>query len=120
MEDKFGCSIERTMNVLVLEDDSAKRDRIIDCIKSVDASIRISVSSVYVEFIKALERDDYNLIVVDLVVPRFADSTASDLTDSIIEATRDSACRNFRTPVVALTGFNSAAEENFKVSTKKI
>jgi len=103
------------MKILILEDEEVKMDLIKTTILEIDKSIEISTSVTFQTFQKQVERDDFHLIIVDLLVPQFdKESTPTDLTDQIIDATRDHTCRNFRTPVVAITRFDQAAEENFK------
>lgn len=103
------------MKILILEDEIEKMELIKAAILEIDLSIEISTSETFQEFQKQVERDKFHLIIVDLLVPQFEkSSTATDLTAQIIDATRDHACCNFRTPVVAITRFDEAAEENFK------
>lgn len=102
------------MKILVLEDNQEKLDAILNVIKSVDHCIDFSTASTFHRFHKFVEREVYDLIIVDLLAPQFVESTDPiDLTEQIIDSTRDHSCINFRTPVIAVTGFDEIAEENF-------
>lgn len=102
------------MKILILEDDQSKLDNIINVAKEFDGPIDIVSTSTFHSFHKQVERDQFNLIIVDLLVPQFDTSIeAVDLTDQIIDATRDHCSINFRTPVIAITSFDEKAEENF-------
>ena len=103
------------MNILILEDDEVKRKEICCQIELACPRARLSCVYNFSSFLKRIEREDFDLIIVDLVVPQFKDMTSpSDMTVQIIDATRDHYCRNFRTPVVAITSYDVAAEENFR------
>jgi len=108
------------MKILILEDESEKMELITTAILEVDKSIEISTSKTFQAFHKKVERDDFHLIIVDLLAPQFEDDyIITDLTSRIIDVTRDHDCRNFRTPVIAMTRFDEAAEDNFKDLNRK-
>lgn len=108
------------MKVLILEDEAAKMDRIKAEIVEFDPCIDIHTSLTFQSFFREVMNDTFHLIIVDLLVPHFKDTDEpTDLTDQIIDATRDHSCCNFRTPVVALTRFDQKAEENFKELNRK-
>lgn len=103
------------MKILILEDEATKMELIQAEIIAIDPLIEINTSITFQSFLKQIERDKFDLIIVDLLVPRFNETDESvDVTDQIIDATRDHDCCNFRTPVVAITRFDTAAEDNFK------
>lgn len=67
------------------------------------------------DFLRFVERTHFDLIVVNLLVPRFKDSAdVNDVTENILEACRDPGCRNKGTQVVALTAFDDASDNNYK------
>lgn len=103
------------MKVLILEDSPKKSAAIELAIQAVQPAIATQKVDCFSEFFKYTQREKYDLIVVDLLVPRFAgDDETYNVTEDIIEATRDHQCINFRTPVIAITQFLAAAEDNFE------
>lgn len=108
------------MKILILEDDSAKLDAVKAEIASVsDASVLVTCEN-FQDFTKKVIRDPFDLIIVDLLVPRFKDSVeAEDLSEQIVDVVRDVENQNYNTPVLALTGFDAAAEENIHSLNKK-
>lgn len=103
------------MKILILEDDDAKKDSVISLISEIDSEITIESVNNFCDYLKAITQDSFDLIIVDLVILAFSNEIEpQDMTERIIEVTRDFDCLNFRTPVVALTGFDDKAEENFK------
>ncbi|WP_336024413.1 nucleoside phosphorylase [Acinetobacter lwoffii] len=108
------------MKILILEDQDIKFEAINSVVKDVDLSIDIIRVKQFSKFLTEINRESYNLIISDLLVPLFEDSRdTSDVTLRIIEECRDYQCKNFRTPIIALTQFDSAAEENFKDLNQK-
>lgn len=108
------------MKILLLEDQDCKYEAIESVIKDVDTSIEIVRVKFFCKFISEINREFYDLIISDLLVPLFEDSLdTSDTTQQMIEECRDHKCKNFRTPIIALTQFDSTAEENFKDLNRK-
>jgi len=103
------------MRVLVLEDIEAKRNSVIALIRDINHDIEIDNVSNLCDYVREISLNKYDLIIVDLVVLGFPDeSDPQDMTERIIENTRDGSCPNYKTTVIALTGYDSKAEENFK------
>ena len=103
------------MDILVLEDSDPKFDELDRHIKTTLGAVVIARAAVLSEFLRLIERQQFDLIVVDLLVPRFKDSKeAEDVTAQILEACRDGACKNSRTKVVALTASDDASDSNYK------
>lgn len=102
------------MKILILEDDNTKKSSVISLISKIDQGIVVESVDNFCDYLKKITEDTYDLIVADLVIPMFHNEGPNDMTERIIEVTRDYNCCNFRTPVIALTGFDSKAEENFK------
>lgn len=103
------------MKVLILEDNDAKSTAIEQAIKSVQPAIDTHKVDCFSDFFKCTIKEHYDLIVVDLLVPRFSkENEPENITNDIIETVRDVECVNFRTPVIAITQFLAAAEDNFE------
>lgn len=103
------------MKVLILEDNRDKSQYIEAAIQAVQPSICTIKTEVFSEFFKAAQKEEFDLIVVDLLVPRFPNTPEPcDVTDDIIEATREADCKNLRTPIIAITQFLKTAEGNFE------
>lgn len=103
------------MKVLILEDNNEKAVAIEEAIKSVQPAIDTHRVDYFIDFFKCVIKDHYDLIVVDLLVPRYdKENEPENITSDIIETVRDVDCVNFRTPVIAITQFLAAAEDNFE------
>lgn len=103
------------MKILILEDDNTKSDSVISLISEIDQGVTVELVNNFSEYLKKINTTIYDLLIVDLVVLMFHDETEpQDMTERIIDATRDHSSPNFRTPVVALTGYDAKAEENFR------
>lgn len=102
------------MKILILEDEQTKFDLISQEILKFNSDIKIDHSSDRTNFIKKLEREIYDLIIIDLIVPTHPGSTPTDLSGSIVYDLRDDECPNLKTPVLALTQFDGVAIENFE------
>lgn len=108
------------MKILILEDEAPKFQAIVSVIKDMGCSTQISRVENLNSYISTINREKFDLIIADLMVPLFKDSKDSEnVTVSIIEETRDHACCNFRTPVIVITQFDEAAEESFKGLNQK-
>ncbi|EHU3239236.1 hypothetical protein ACX0AN_002170 [Acinetobacter baumannii] len=101
------------MKILILEDESEKFKVISKEILDFNADIKIDHSLDRTNFIKKLEREVYDLIIIDLIVPTHPNSEPKDLSESIIYDLRDEECPNAKTPVLALTQFDAVAIDNF-------
>jgi nucleoside phosphorylase len=108
------------MKILVLEDDIAKSELVKREIASANISVDVEIVENLRDYTIKVGKNAYDLIIVDLVVPIFPDDTnAIDVTDQIIEITRDQNCLNYRSPVLALTRYNQKAEEQFEDLNRK-
>lgn len=63
---------------------------------------------------RALERDKFDLLILDLMVPVRHGQDPEDLTQDISALRLDPDCRNRNTPAVALTQFADKAEERIR------
>jgi len=104
------------MHILILEDDAAKLQALRDHISQGYPQAKIQAVGTFTEYLKELNREVYDFLVLDLVVPRRpGNDDPVDITE-IVEATRgDYKCQNFRTPGLVLTGYDQKAEDNFRV-----
>src|SRR5260370_334743 len=103
------------MKILLLEDDLSKKESVEAALFSVDKEIYVEYVDNFMDFLKLVERNVYDLIIADLVVLRSPrEREPVDMTSQIIDATRDHSNHNFRTPVIALTRFDTKAEGSFK------
>jgi nucleoside phosphorylase len=108
------------MKILVLEDDSVKREIVLAEIYSLLPSADIAVCVNFHEFTIKIVKDRFDLVIVDLLVPRHRDSLEpEDLSELLVDVLRDVDCPNFNAPALALTGFDAAAEENIQNLNKK-
>lgn len=115
MERYIDRAAKKIMKILILEDDNTKRDSVVALIVEVDPEITVVPVNNFCHYLRAITQETYDLIIVDLVILAFSDEVEPrDMTERIIEVTRDYDCLNFRTPVIALTGYDDKAEENFK------
>ncbi|WP_336289459.1 hypothetical protein [Aeromonas dhakensis] len=103
------------MKILILEDNKDKCLEIEQAISEHDKSICIQSVDNFSHFIEEINRNKYNLIIIDLVVPQFQDrkTTESDMSDRIVEALRHPRCPNKATPAFGLTEYLDKAEGNF-------
>lgn len=67
---------------------------------------------------RALERDAYDLLILDLMVPIRSTGEPEDLTADISSLRLDDACKNRNTPAVALTQFEDKADERIRELNK--
>ena len=102
------------MKILILEDRQDKYQKIKEKIEGVVDEVAIYWADNFQGFHKQVEREKFDLVIVDLLAPTHAGAVESNLTAQIIDAIRDHACLNFRTPVLALTQYMDAAEEGYK------
>ncbi|MBN1079664.1 hypothetical protein JNO13_01855 [Pseudomonas sp. 1079] len=108
------------MKILVLEDDSVKLDIVLSEIHSFFPTANLTTCVNFHEFTIKILKERFDLVIVDLLVPRHKDSMeAEDLSEQLVDVLRDSDCPNFKSPALALTGFDAAAEENIQDLNKK-
>ena len=107
------------MKILILEDNDSKYADLVDTAKNVDTEIEFARTKDFSAFTSEINREKFDLIIVDLMVPQFRDSKEpQDISGRLPETIRDLDCINFRTPVLAVTGYDSLAEENFSALNK--
>ncbi len=103
------------MDILVLEDVDAKYSEVYAHLNNSVGNVSVVRAKCFVDFLRFVERQRFDLIVVDLLVPRFKDSPdVDDVTAEILDACRDSGCTNKGVPILALTAFYDASDNNYK------
>ena len=108
------------MKILVLEDDGVKLDIVLSEILSFFPTANLTTCVNFHEFTIKVSKESFDLVIVDLLVPRHKDSMeAEDLSEQLVDVLRDIDCPNFKAPALALTGFDAAAEENIQNLNKK-
>lgn len=95
------------MKILVLEDEDAKFSQIAEVIGQIVASAEIVRRENWFEYALAIANAQYDLILLDLLVPRSPrDATVEDHSASLVSTTRDYESKSFRTPAIVLTRHN--------------
>ncbi|WP_447077710.1 phosphorylase family protein [Shewanella algae] len=104
------------MNVLILEDNHEKYSKMEAALKKEICDCSIKRADTFAKFVIDISRTKYDLLVADLLVPITDVNTAPvDVTINIIDAIRgDTESTNMLTPVIAITSFDSMAEENYE------
>ncbi|MEE3923323.1 hypothetical protein [Pseudomonas viridiflava] len=104
------------MKIFVLEDNDDKFNAVIELInqKSMLEPPRIERAKSFLHAQRALERDQYDVLILDLVVPLRPDGIPEDVTSDISAMRLDEECKNRNTPALALTQFEEKAEEGFR------
>jgi nucleoside phosphorylase/CheY-like chemotaxis protein len=102
------------MNILILEDDESKRDELVAVARSIDDSFRFHPVDHYSAFLAEVNREKFDLVIVDLKVPVFKDDRDSvNISSRLIDSIRDIECINFNSPVIAVTYYDELAEESY-------
>lgn len=109
------------MKILILEDDASKLQHIHSLIDGIDSTIVRENVSNYQLFYKKILLAKYDLILMDLLVPRLEGDEPQDLSRELMIAVRDKDCINSNTNVIALTKFQDKALDHFnELNTKGI
>lgn len=110
------------MKILVLEDKKDKLDEVVSFLDSLALGANIEVTRTLNDYFRTIARSAYDLIIVDLMVPRSAVSPDhEDVTSEIVEETRHHSCANHRTPIMALTAYEATADQQYvDLNTKGI
>jgi nucleoside phosphorylase/CheY-like chemotaxis protein len=107
------------MKLLVLEDNNMKRDNLVNVISNMDIESELFFAANFGEFVALINRDDFDLVIADLLLPLHADSREEiNVSNQLIANIRDVGCRNYNTPVIAVTGYDELAEECFSELNK--
>lgn len=102
------------MNILILEDVPEKQRKILEVINRSNTSITPRCVTNYSAFIVEINKEKFDLVVVDLKVPVFGnDKDSVDISSRLVESIRDIECINFDTPVLAVTYYNELANGSY-------
>jgi nucleoside phosphorylase len=103
------------MNILILEDSPTKLAALIEVIQEIGEDIKYKECKVFHDLTTELNRNVYDLIIVDLKVPLFHDNQEEyDISDRLLESLKDTDCPNFTTPTIAITQYDQLAEDHFR------
>jgi nucleoside phosphorylase/CheY-like chemotaxis protein len=104
------------MKIFILEDCDSKFEKVEEVIfrrKWLEKPV-ITRAANFMLAQRALERDVFDLLILDLMVPIRHGSDPEDLTQDISALRLDQDCKNRDTPAVALTQFEDKAEERIR------
>jgi len=104
------------MKIFVLEDSDQKFNQVSELISKTKSlhTAQVTRTSNFMDAQKALERDSYDLLILDLMAPLRLNGDPEDLTQDISGMRLDQECLNRNTPAVALTQFDEKANEGFR------
>ncbi|WP_421132933.1 nucleoside phosphorylase [Alteromonas sp. A079] len=103
------------MKVLILEDNNKKFEHIKNTLSNDIPDCQITRSTCISQFVSEVNRNQFDLVVTDLMVPLQVDTTdVINATEEIICEIRDTQSLNFSTPVIAITLYSDVASENFE------
>lgn len=95
------------MRILILEDEDIKFTEISEYITSIIPDSIIIREKNWVDYSRAIAKAKFDLILLDLLVPRSAkDGTVEDHSDALVSTTRDYDSNSFSTPAIVLTRHN--------------
>lgn len=92
------------MKILILEDENEKYEQISAQITDVVPSADIQRTKNWLDYSRAVADVKYDLILLDLLVPRSPKSSETeDHHETLVETTRDYHSKSFKTPAIVLT-----------------
>lgn len=92
------------MKILILEDEDLKYEEIAEYVHSVISDAALQREKNWMDYTLALTRAKFDLILLDLLVPRSPkDNAIEDHHAQLVEATRDYQSKSFNTPAIVLT-----------------
>lgn len=92
------------MKILILEDENEKYEQISAQITDVVPGADIQRTKNWLDYSRAVADVKYDLILLDLLVPRSPKSSeAEDHHETLVETTRDYYSKSFKTPAIVLT-----------------
>lgn len=92
------------MNILVLEDEDEKFEQVRAHLVEIMPEVTIHREKNWLDYSRAVANFKFDLILLDLIVPRSArDSAVEDHHASLVETTRDYHSKSFSTPAIVLT-----------------
>ncbi|MGO2419011.1 MAG: phosphorylase family protein [Vibrio casei] len=102
------------MKILIVEDNKDKLGAIVDQVRSAKPDIEITTCDVLVDFVAHVNKEKFDLLVTDLLLPVVRGREPEDVTLNIIEGARGFDSLNLQTPVIAITQFMESAETNYQ------
>lgn len=102
------------MKILILEDEDNKFKEISNFIQEENDFITIIREKNYRGFAKSIERELFDLILIDLFVPLYEGTDSNDQSIALMEDLRDTKCINCNTEVIALTQHDDSASDHIK------
>ena len=109
------------MKILILEDDKEKLSKIISELKFCLGEDMVVFSEVdnLSDFISLVSRDEFNLIVFDIMVPYFSDDkNPENIIDKSMSYLRRSEAVNYNTPVIAITSYGDLDKRDYDTLNK--
>lgn|GEM_PF-566411 len=95
------------MKLLILEDEDEKYQQICSYVTEIIPDAIIQRETNWLDYSRAVANAKFDLILLDLVVPRSArDHLLEDHHASLVETTRDYQSKSFKTPAIVLTRHN--------------
>lgn len=102
------------MKVLLLEDKAEKREKIRTAILDHNPEISITSVSNWCDYIRQINSVQFDLILLDVMVPRSAmDASVSDHREILAETTRSLDSKSFLTPALVITEYLKDSEPEF-------
>lgn len=103
------------MNILLLEDDTEKQEKIQTAVREFMPAARIQSVSNWLDYSKQINSVKFDLILLDLMVPRSPkDPRVEDHHVQLVETTRSFDSKSFRTPAIVLTQYLDQSEAFFQ------
>lgn len=99
------------MKILILEDNIEKSEEIEALIKSIDASITIVKVECYNNFILKIQKEKFDLVIIDLYIPAIKGRQPDDMSEELLFSLRNEECTNVQTEVVAITKYDEKASD---------
>lgn len=104
MEDRDCFSFGELMNILILEDEDEKFEQVKSHVLEIMPEALIDREKNWLDYSHAIANIRYDLILLDLLVPRSAkDNAIENHCESLVETTRCYRSKSFRTPAIVLT-----------------
>lgn len=98
------------MNILILEDETTKLEKIKTAVLDVIPNASIVVADNFMAYHTSISTGDFDLILIDLIVPRSKGEEKADHSDLIVSETRHADCLAFSTPAIVLTQYLESSD----------
>lgn len=101
------------MQILILEDEDDKFNRIDAAVKQFAPDAQITRASDFFEYIRQISANDFDLLLLDLIVKTSRSvSETQDFKKEIIEETRQIGSKTYSTPAIVLTQYLESSDGN--------